>query len=130
VKVTARVRYPVGDPVGDGTGLARSGARKHHDRTLQGLGDGALLVVETGEHLLGIHGGDGVTGLRRSRRRSVQDRVLHDDDGKAERSVDESVANLGPSPQAGCSRGENAPEDQTQRVQIPGYINRCPDAAA
>lgn len=122
--------HAVGDPVGDGTGLAGSGAREHHDRTLQGLGDGSLLVVEAGEHLLGIHGGDGATGLRRRYRRSVQDRVLHDDDAKAECSVYESVANLSPLPQAGRSRSENAPEDQTQCVQVSRNVYHCADVAA
>ena len=45
----------VGDPVGDGAGLTRSGARQHAHRTAAGEHRRALLVVQSGdESLLGL----------------------------------------------------------------------------
>lgn len=45
--------HPVGDAVGDRPGLARTGAREHAHRALQGGGHLALLGVEPFEHRVG-----------------------------------------------------------------------------
>ncbi len=48
-------QYAVGDPVGNGPGLTGPGTSEHHDRPLETLGYGALLVVESLEYLTGFH---------------------------------------------------------------------------
>ncbi len=62
--------HAVGDAVGDRPGLAGPGARQHPDRAAQGLGDLALLGVESGQQVLSGQGTTPVdVWLKRVRRR-------------------------------------------------------------
>ena len=43
------LRHAIGNAVGDGAGLTRSGSSKHAQRPRDMLGNGALIVVKVGE---------------------------------------------------------------------------------